>query len=291
MLNRCRQTIAQFDFYLDDELQDEDRALVDAHLAVCADCRKAFKRRSAFYQAIRRCRPLYVAPPPLRERVEKLLNVEADSYRASESLRQRVAASRRRAVRPAHLAGATLLALVLIAGMWAGTRLERHAGSRERGNFAAMAVDNHRRHLRGQLPLEIRSRSPAEISTWFAGKIPFNVELPGHQESSGAEQIYTLEGARLVAYENEYAAYIAYKARASQSISLVITLDALAQAAGGQTTFSEEIRFHEDSIMNFKVITWSHRGLTYALVSDPTKPAQQSCMVCHHGPAVRKKTV
>jgi hypothetical protein len=31
------------------------------------------------------------------------------------------------------------------------------------------------------------------------------------------------------------------------------------------------------------VITWSDRGLTYALVSDLDERGQQSCIVCHEG--------
>ena len=45
--------------------------------------------------------------------------------------------------------------------------------------------------------------------------------------------------------------------------------------------FSKGIKFHYDSIDELKVITWSHQGLTYALVSDLEMPAQQSCVVCH----------
>jgi hypothetical protein len=41
--------------------------------------------------------------------------------------------------------------------------------------------------------------------------------------------------------------------------------------------------FHYDTIHGLKVITWSDRGLTYALVSDLAERGQQSCTVCHQG--------
>ena len=57
----------------------------------------------------------------------------------------------------------------------------------------------------------------------------------------------------------------------------------VAQPSGGEEIFANRIAFHHDSIDGFKVITWSHRGLTYALVSDLDERGQQSCIVCHEG--------
>ena len=43
------------------------------------------------------------------------------------------------------------------------------------------------------------------------------------------------------------------------------------------------ITFHYNSINGLKVLTWSDRGLTYALVSDLEERGQESCVVCHQG--------
>ncbi len=61
-----------------------------------------------------------------------------------------------------------------------------------------------------------------ETSNWFTGKVPFLVKLPNYQESSGQEKLYQLEGARLVGYKNDYAAYVAYQIR-TRPISLAVT--------------------------------------------------------------------
>jgi hypothetical protein len=145
-----------------------------------------------------------------------------------------------------------------------------------------MAVETHQRHLRGQLPLEITSAAPEQISAWFAGKVQFRVKLPNYQELSGQTKLYDIEGARLVGYKNDYAAYVAYQMQ-RQLISLVVTSAAIAQPAGGEEIISKGITFHYASISGWKVITWSDRGLTYALVSDLEKRGQQSCLVCHQG--------
>jgi hypothetical protein len=108
------------------------------------------------------------------------------------------------------------------------------------------------------------------------------VKLPNYQESSGQEKLYTLEGARLVSFQNEYAAYVEYRMK-QRPISLVITSDSVARPSGGEEIASKGLRFHYNAIDGLKVITWSDRGLTYALVSDLEERGQQSCIVCHAG--------
>jgi anti-sigma factor RsiW len=177
---------------------------------------------------------------------------------------------------------AALLLLLLPIAVW---RIVRQPDRPENGRpspFALMASESHLRHIRGQLPLEIESSDPQQISEWFANKVDFNVKLPSYQESSGQEILYTLEGARLVGFQNDYAAYVSYHMK-DRPISLVITSELLAQPAGGEEIASRGLRFHFNSIDGLKVITWSDRGLTYALVSDLDERGQQSCIVCHQG--------
>ncbi|MBI1762540.1 MAG: hypothetical protein HYR56_13990, partial [Acidobacteria bacterium] len=147
---------------------------------------------------------------------------------------------------------------------------------------AQMAVDTHVRRVRGQLPLEIASASPAEISNWFAGKVSFSLKLPNYQEASGQVRLYNLEGARLVGFRNDYAALVAYDMD-KHPITLVVTANGVAMPSGGEQVVSKGLRFHYDMLNGWKVITWADRGLTYALVSDLAGRGQQSCIVCHEG--------
>jgi anti-sigma factor RsiW len=149
-------------------------------------------------------------------------------------------------------------------------------------SFALMAAETHLRHTRGQLPLEMVSEDPQRVSGWFTNKVNFSVKLPNYQESSGQDKLYTLEGARLVSYQNDYSAYVAYRMK-ERPISLVITSDSAAKPSGGEEIASRGLMFHYNAIDGLKVITWSDRGLTYALVSDLDERGQQSCIVCHTG--------
>ena len=129
-------------------------------------------------------------------------------------------------------AAAVVLVLLLPVVAW---RIVKQAEKPERGpacSFALMAAETHLRHMRGQLPLEVESASPQEISSWFVNKVNFSVKLPNYQESSGQEKLYALEGARLVSFQNDYAAYVAYRMK-ERPISLVIT-SAIAVAAYGR---------------------------------------------------------
>jgi hypothetical protein len=174
-----------------------------------------------------------------------------------------------------------LASAIVVMGIWGVTEYYRTRPNPP-SEFALLAVDTHQRYIRGQLPLEIATASPEQISLWFQDKVPFSVELPTFGESSGQEKLYALDGARLVGHKNDYAAYIAYKTR-SRPISLLVTSADVVKAEGGEEIVSKGLTFHFDSIRGLKVISWSHRGLTYALVSDLEERGQQSCVVCHQG--------
>jgi len=259
--------------YLDDELQGEERGVVEAHLSDCESCAALFARELNFLNTIRKSAPLHVAPPELRARVQKILSEE----RVAEVSRPR------RASRMSWLmaAAAALLLLLLPLLVWR-TIKQSNVPAVKASSFALMAADTHLRHMRGQLPLEMESGSPQQISSWFLNKVNFSVKLPNYQESSGQDKLYTLEGARLVGYQNDYAAYVAYRMK-DRPISLVITSDSVAHPSGGEEIQARGLTFHYNAIDGLKVLTWSDRGLTYALVSDLEERGQQSCIVCHEG--------
>lgn len=289
-MKRCEEIRSRIIFYLDDELSGADRASFETHLLSCDACREVIDAERQFLETVRGLRPLHRAAPELRARVQHLLADAPPAHAASPQLRNRV---QRYFVQLSSsgaglltgrriLALSTILALAIALGVWRIVALKSNAGRHRPSEFALMAVDTHQRHLRNQLPLEISSGQPEQISAWFTGKVPFRVKLPNYQESSGQDKLYNLEGARLVGYRKDYAAYVAYQMQ-TRPISLVMTSDSVAQPSGGEEIASSGITFHYDSINGLKVITWSDRGLTYALVSDLEERGQQSCIVCHEG--------
>ena len=282
--------LARMTLYLDDELEASECNDIKLHLAGCESCRARFDSERRLLETVRGFRPLHVAPPELRARVEKLLNNLRPARVAPTELRERMRRALRYFSLPSSgllsarqvIALAAVLAVAVLLGLWQLNRNNLEPRFRGPSEFAMMAADTHQRHIRGQLPLELVADVPDQISHWFAGKVPFLLKLPNYQESSGQEKIYQLEGARLVGYKNDYAAYVAYQMR-MRPISLVVTSDKVAQATDGEQIVAKGITFHYNSINGLKVLTWSDRGLTYALVSDLGERGQQSCLVCHQG--------
>jgi anti-sigma factor RsiW len=248
-----------------------------------------------FIESVREAKPISEAPPALRSRVEEILSNAAPPYAALPYAATPEPSSRARRILlapalPFHLSSgrsriavaAAIVFIIALTSVWYVARLRNPAPLKFPSDFAMMAVNTHLRHLRGQLPFEISSDLPEEISHWFSGKVPFSLQLPKYQEESGQEKLYSLEGARLVGFKNDYAAYVAYQMQ-KRHISLVVTSSQVAVASGGEEIVSKGLTFHCDSIDGLKVITWSDRGLTYALVSDLEERGQQSCMLCHAG--------
>ena len=288
-MNGCADILTQIVFYLDDELEEGERVSLEAHLADCRDCRSLFELERSFVDTIRRIRPLYAAPPDLRASAQRILSEAPAAPIAPVRLRRRVSRSLRAssnwASRTLHARGIAAIASLLIIGSAIGIwgRYGYRGDGAAPSDFARTAVDAHIRHLRGQLPLEIASAAGEEVSRWFAGKVPFKMELPTSQELSGGQRPYTLEGARLVGFKDDYVAYVSYK-MAAHPVSLLVTSTSLAQPSGGDEVISKGIAFHYNAIGGLNVITWADRGLTYALVSDLDKRGRESCVVCHQGP-------
>jgi anti-sigma factor RsiW len=289
-MDACTDIRARLGLYLDEELEGGERATFEAHLRTCEACSAILKNERAFIDAVRRASPLYLASDSLRARVERLVSEAPKAVVAPASLRQRIRANLSEFSTKHHaprlrwsVVVAAIMILVLPAMVWLVLRHDKtQPGTAGPSNFALMAADTHLRHTRGQLPLEISTSGPEQISEWFANKVSFSVKLPNYQDASGQEKLYQLEGARLVGYKEDYAAYVAYQMR-TRPISLVITSAAIAQPAGGEEIKAKGLTFHYDAIQGLKVITWSDRGLTYALVSDLDERGQESCVVCHQG--------
>ena len=270
----CKDVKARIAFYLDGELCGDDKAAVEAHLEVCRSCYEVCRSEGRFLEMVRQSAPLYTPSPRLADRVRAILG-EVSADLGQNGLWTSWGWTKRTAAIVVTIAAAAVLTFFIIP---AGKEQNRGVQS----DFALMAVDTHLRHQRGQLPLEINSESPAAISTWFEDKVPFRLKLPNYQESSGQEKLYHLDGARLVGFNRDYAAYVSYRME-NRPISLVVTSNSVVMPVGGEEIVSKGLTFHFHSIDGLKVISWADRGLTYALVSDLEERGQNSCLVCHQG--------
>jgi anti-sigma factor RsiW len=278
-MNTCEQMWPRIVLWLDGELQGDEVLLVESHCESCAQCRERVAAERRFLETLKLVGQHSRASDQLRARVKTI--VQSGGAQPSANILAHVG----QYVRSAPAWQFVLLFAIaagLLVATWQSRALWRTTPVTGPSSFALMAADSHRRYLQKQLPLEVVSNFPSEISAWFAGKVPFAVKLPNYREESGQPKLYKLEGARLVGYENDYAAYVAYQMN-QRPISLVVTSSAMAQPVGGEVIAARGLTFHFDSIFGYKVITWSDRGLTYALVSDFEERGLKSCVVCHQG--------
>lgn len=283
-MDKCEDIRARLTLYLDEELEGNERVAIGAHLDACHKCRIVFESERRFLEAVRQSKPLPAAPSELRRRVRDIVSDSPVVAEARPTRRVHWWFSPREQNQPKlwHAVALAAIAILLLpAGLWL-FKLNKKTTAPNTSEFALMAADTHLRHTRGQLPLEITTDVPDRISEWFGNKVNFSVKLPNYQDASGQEKLYRLEGARLVGYKDDYAAYVAYEMK-TRPISLVITSDTVAQPTGGEEIRAKGLTFHYNAIHGLKIITWSDRGLTYALVSDFEERGQQSCVVCHQG--------
>ena len=247
--------------WLDGELVGDDRDVLEGHLRTCPSCRAHADDEARLNDVVRSAVPCVPAPDALRERISVALTPP----------------SRRR------WWGAVAAAAVLVVGA-AAWNLPRPAPPAP--DLARLAADTHLRYGRGQLPLEVRSAQAGEVSRWFRGRVPFDLVLPDHPATESRP--YVLEGGRLVALGDDYAAYVAYRLD-DTPVSLLVTSTDHARPLGGDVVTSGSIEFHVVSRAGLRVITWSDRGLTYALASDATLSGARSCLVCHGSASERRR--
>ena len=171
------------------------------------------------------------------------------------------------------------LALIVIVGVLVTRRLSSPTPL-SGPKFAEFAASTHRQYAQGGLALDIRSDSQQTLNEWLKAKSPFSLALPASPPAPGEERPYRLEGARLVPLGGKTAVYIAYQMQTGH-VSLMVTPDSVAAASGGVKADFKKVSFHYRMVEGYKVVTWSLRGRTYALVSEEGNSTQRSCMVCH----------
>jgi len=258
----CREAESRLPLYIDNELAPGEAADLERHLAGCAKCQEDFEVLRDVSDNIRAARPLYETPLESEARIREMI-------RARERARK---AQRWRAI--AGVAAAFIAALML-----------RPVNA---DGFPEFAAGSHVRYASGAAPLDVASGAPEAVSRWLAPRLPFHFKLPDYINQPDGAKKYSLSGARLLQYGNADVAYLAYSMN-RRPISLLVTSASQVTPRGGQTFRTGGIDFHFSSERGLRLITWSDRGLSYALVSDPGVTGAESCVICHGSTADRKK--
>lgn len=265
-MTSCAQARGWIHPYIDGEISAGAQIAFEAHLLECERCRAEYERVREVVDTVRGSKPLYPTRDSLTSKLRKI--VEYDRSQRRRRMQRRVATM------AASFAVTVLLLAVL--PMIVSQR------------FTSFAADTHLQYARGVLPLAVSSDESAAVTAWLERNLPFHLGLPNFRSQPGAPKSYSLVGARLVRFEGQDVAYLAYTMD-SRPISLLVAQSASVIPSRGEAYTSGKLVFHFSSEKDLKLITWRDRGLSYALVSDVQVEGAQSCAVCHGSQPERQR--
>jgi hypothetical protein len=285
LMNNCDEYAVNTLRYLNNELEGHELEDFLSHLNSCARCREQLEAERELSATLDRSRPLYSAPAALRSRIATAIAQESRSSSAVHAdpphrrFVQILAAFIQRFLDSRVLVPTVVTLAFCLAFVPDIVRNVRAA------SYVEAAIAEHRSYLDGSLPLGLRSNSPELVTAWFAHKVSFEFRLPTSEASQGIPT-YRLTGAALVRYKGNPAALVTYETQ-NEKISLLAVSNTVAEVAGGDSVRSGKLTFHYHNEAQFRVITWTNHGLSYALVSSVLGSARASCLVCHQDMADR----
>lgn len=266
-MKSCEDIQAQVHAYLDGEMAAAERVALEAHLLECKACERAFASAREIVDVVRGAGPLYEPPDGAKERFRAALAGQRESQKEHG----------------ARWRWAVAAAAVVVVGT--SFLFQRRV---EAGGFAAFAAEAHMRYVQGLSALDVRSSEASEVAAWMSARLPFHLELPEYPQDGGGPKPYRLEGARVMQFDNEDIAYLAYRME-ERPISLLIASAKRAQPTGDQVYRSGNLDFHFAADRGLQLITWRDKGLVYALASDVQSAGAESCVICHGSEQERRK--
>ncbi len=272
----CDDARNKIALYVDGELSGSEALELEAHLTQCVPCRMAYDDFRAVVDGVRAASPLYELPEHSYAAIEQMVAARDKGPRRYGWL---------------SLAAAAALVAGVLIGSWFSPWLSgRHAMPAQYASFAAEA---HLRYARAAFPLDIVSRQPQAVADWLGRRLPFHMTLPDYpapndRTGSPEQKKYSLVGARLLQYLDQDVAYLAYEMD-RKPISLVIASSTQVSPAGGETYRSGGLTFYSTAQKGLRMIAWTDKGLTYALVSTFDVRGSQSCVICHGSANDRSK--
>ena len=232
-MNSCDEWAITTLRYLDNDLHGQELEDFLLHLESCASCREHFRAEKELSATLHRSRPLYSAPAALRDRVAAA-TMQAPSSGAQDSTRGHASRFLGEHVsgilqRPANWRVLAPVAIVIALCLAVVPTVERRV---QAASYVEVAVATHRSYVNGDLHPELKSSSPEEVTAWFAGKVPFEFQLPRADSTPVSTPVYWLTGASLVNYKGSPAALVTYETERDK-ISLLVGSSTLAVVAGG----------------------------------------------------------
>jgi anti-sigma factor RsiW len=222
--------------YLDGELQEDEAAEVQRHIAGCPACAAAVAEQIALKRSLRAARHSYAPSLEFRAKVVRQLASQTAATAPGKLFRMWWATA------------ACLAAMLLLAVAW-NLRMQHADGLRE-------VADLHLNALASANPLDVVSTDRHTVKPWFQGRIPFSFNLP---EFGGSE--FTLLGGR-VAYLQQQPGAQLFVGVGQHKISVLI----FEESPQMDTGFPVQAGVHPRNAFN--VETWHSSALRFVVIGD-----------------------
>ncbi|MDD5306184.1 MAG: zf-HC2 domain-containing protein [Deltaproteobacteria bacterium] len=200
---RCEESKKYLDTYIDGELEAGLMLEVETHLSEC-----------------RACSSLVLLGRRMRKELRSLGRVQAPDH-----LRRRVLTLSGRGRRARLVAAAIAVPLAAAAALLIVLGPPLRGGSDD-GPVAGLLDDVVQRHAR-DLPMEVKASDPAEVSSWFRGKVDFPVVAPALTLANAS-----FEGARLSNVQSDQAAHMTYSVDGHRVTLMIFNPRAVALSGG-----------------------------------------------------------
>ena len=226
----CETWQDKIDAYVDTELPASEAAQFQEHLRSCPACSAETLARH-------------------RLKIETRMAGQrfAPSAEFEARMRRRYEPKSARWVWSSAIAGAVAVVVIaLVAGIVWRQRSEQQA-------VVSQLVDQHVQTLASSNPVDVVSTDQHTVKPWFAGKVPFSVDIP---DLSGTQ--FELIGGRVAYVKQAPAAQLIFGVR-KHKISVFIMRD------NGEIEANDSGPVRRDA---FTTETWSEDGLRYFVLSD-----------------------
>lgn len=233
----CIEFEARLHPYVDGELETNETAAADAHLAQCAACPGLVDPERQFRQLLRR-QPRESAPPEFRAMIRARIRRSA-----------RVAAIRPWLVGTAAAAAALLVVLLL-------------PGIRPTSPLVTDLVSKHVTYAQIEQPAEFASQDPRAVEAWFRERAGLRVTVADYSPSG-----IRLVGGRLAEADDRRAAYVLYEKGHTLMSVFMVPASARGADLGGTRVPYRGHDYRTLERKGYNTVAWTEGQTVFGLVS------------------------
>jgi len=230
----CKELQELVHRYVDDELTADLRRAAEAHIELCAECRRLVRKEKGWQQATRRAGTYYTAPEAVRERIAGMTRRAAASRAAPPMWR-------------GYAMAASLLVAVALSSAVTAVLVSPTASSRIEQDVVA----GHVRSLQMDHMIDVASSDQHTVKPWFHGKLDYAPPVEDY-----AAEGFALVGARLDYVNHRNVAALVYR-HGEHPINLFILPGGGADKMPGALVDS-----------GYNILHWTKDGMIFWAVSD-----------------------